>query len=79
MTKLLFSGSDITRIEMVRQKLVDTHIPCEIRRELAPNQADGIPYYPELWVLNDNDFSAASRVFVRCGVSTPSLVTKVVR
>jgi hypothetical protein len=65
--KLLFSGSDTAKIELVRQKLVDTHIACEIRRELAPVTPEGVPCYPELWVLNDRDFAAAARVFVRIG------------
>jgi hypothetical protein len=65
--KLLFSGSDTAKIEMVRQKLIDTHIACEIRRDITPAGPDGVPCYPELWVLNDRDFAAASRVFVRIG------------
>jgi hypothetical protein len=69
--KLLFSGSDTAKIELVRQKLIDTHIACEIRREPAAQEPNGIPYYPELWVLNDRDFGAAARVFVRIGC-TPS-------
>jgi len=68
--KLLFSGSDTARIELVRQRLIDTHIACEIRRELAADGPDTIPCYPELWVLNEKDFAAASRVFVRLGSST---------
>jgi hypothetical protein len=65
--KLLFSGSDTSKIEMVRQKLVDTHIACEIRRDVATGGPDSIPFYPELWVLHDRDFAAAARVFVRIG------------
>jgi len=68
--RLLFSGSDVAKIEFVRQKLVDTHIACEIRLEPGVKEPDTIPCYPELWILNDNDFPAASRVFVRHGLGS---------
>ena len=64
--KLLCSGSDFARIDLVRRKLVDSHIACEIR-PLPSQEEDEIPAYPELWILHDRDFSAASRVFVRFG------------
>jgi hypothetical protein len=70
--KMLFSGSDTARIEFIRQKLLDTHIACEIRRELAAEGPTGIPCYPELWVLHDKDFTAALRVLVRLGGSSPA-------
>jgi len=41
--KLLVSGSDTAKIEFVRKKLLATHIPCEIRRELAVGKPDGLP------------------------------------
>jgi hypothetical protein len=63
--KLLFSGSDTAKIELVRQKLLNKHIACEIRRELATEGPDGIPGYPELWVVKDNDFDAAAHVLAR--------------
>ena len=63
--KMLFSGSDTARIELIRQKLLETHIACEIRRELAAGDPNGIPCYPELWVTHDKDFTAAARVLVR--------------
>jgi hypothetical protein len=71
--KLLVSGSDTAKIELVRKKLLATQIPCEIRREIANDKHDALPCYPELWVLHDKDFLAASRVFIRHGVAKPSV------
>jgi hypothetical protein len=71
--KLLVSGSDAAKIEFVRKKLLATHIACEIRRELATDKSDGLPCYPELWVLHDKDFTAASRVFTRHGAVQPDV------
>jgi hypothetical protein len=74
--KLLVSGSDTAKIEFVRKKLLATHIPCEIRRELAAGKPDGLPCYPELWVVHDKDFPAASKVFIRHGTVQPRLRTR---
>jgi len=71
--KLLVSGSDTAKIEFVRKKLLATHIPCEIRRELAVGKPDGLPCYPELWIKHDKDFPAASRVFIRHGAVLPDV------
>ena len=71
--KLLVSGSDTGKIELVRKKLLATHIPCEIRREIATGKHDVLPCYPELWVLHDKDFLAAARVFIRHGAAKLSV------
>jgi len=71
--KLLVSGSDTAKIELLRKKLLAAHIPCEIRRELAAGKPDGLPCYPELWIIHDKDFPAASRVFIQHGAVLPSL------
>ena len=77
--KLLVSGSDTAKIELVRTKLLATHIRCEIRRELATGKPDGLPSYPELWVIQDKDFHVASRIFTRYGAIQPSLRSRIRR
>ncbi len=62
--KMLFSSSDGT-VYLVRQKLLDTGIPCEIRDEPVEFDGTEVPSYPELWVEHEKDFKSATEILTR--------------
>jgi hypothetical protein len=65
--KMLFSSSTSLEVEVVRRKLLQAGIPCEIRSDAGEEDTFPIPSYPELWVKNPDDFHAALRLYRRLG------------
>ncbi len=55
--KLLFRSSNLRDIGMVSSLLEELGIAYLIRNETIP--LEGLAFFPELWILNDNDFAKA--------------------
>jgi hypothetical protein len=60
--KRLFSSPDSAEIGVVRSRLEALGIGCEIRNEHSSSAMLGAPFYPELWVLDDAQFSEAGEL-----------------
>jgi len=58
--KRLFSSPDSAEIGLLHSRLEAAGISCEIRNEHLSPAMPGAPFYPELWVLDDAQFSEAS-------------------
>jgi hypothetical protein len=58
--KRIYSSSDSAQLGLLANRLQAAGIECEVRSEsqIIP----GIPFGPELWVLNDQDFDEASEL-----------------
>ena len=57
--KLLFSTPDSAEIGLLRSRLQTAGIECEMRNEHLSRAIPGAPFYPELWVLRDEQFDEA--------------------
>jgi hypothetical protein len=55
--KLLYSSGDIRGVGLVRGALDNAGIAYEVRNETAPYP--GAIFYPEVWVIDDAEFSRA--------------------
>jgi hypothetical protein len=60
--KMLFSTSDSGEVRLVRKKLSEAGIQCEVRGNPVAQGVFGIPSYPELWVNRDADILKALRL-----------------
>ena len=60
--KRLFSSPDSAEVGLLRSRLETAGIPCEIRNEFLSQAMPGIPFDPELWVLDDKDYREASEL-----------------
>jgi hypothetical protein len=60
--KMLFSSSDRGQVRLVRKKLFEAGIACEVRQNPVAQGVFGIPSYPELWVHDDGDILKALRL-----------------
>lgn len=60
--KMLFSASDCKEVKLVRKKLFEAGIRCEVRRNPVAQGVFGIPPYPELWVNDESDILKALRL-----------------
>ena len=60
--KRLFSSPDSAEIGLLRSRLEAAGIDCEIRNEHLSPAMPGAPFYPELWVLKDEEFAEASEL-----------------
>lgn len=59
--KQLFSSPDSVQIGLFRSRLEAAGIGCEMRNEhLSSAMGPGAAFDPELWVLNDAQFTEAS-------------------
>jgi hypothetical protein len=65
--KMLFSSSDNGKIERARVQFLAAGIACEVRGGTADTAPGAIPFYPELWVKHEADFSLALNLFNRMG------------
>jgi len=77
--KMLFSSSDMAEVARVGKKLLASGIRCEIRGAPRGPVPLPFPFYPELWVENDNEFDTAIVVFttdkgrtIRANYSVPA-------
>ncbi len=60
--KMLFSSPQGPVVGLLKNLLDKAGIPCEVRNENAYSNFPGAVFYPELWILNDDDFSKASEI-----------------
>ena len=60
--KLLFSSPESATIGLLRSRLEEAGIACEIRNEFETGYMIGSPFDPELWVLKDEEFDEASEL-----------------
>ncbi|MGD0258198.1 MAG: DUF2007 domain-containing protein [Verrucomicrobiota bacterium] len=60
--KMLFSASDREQVQVVRKKLFEAGIRCEVRQNPVAQGVFGIPSYPELWVNEDGDILKALKL-----------------
>ena len=61
--KQLFSSPDSVQISLFRSRLEAAGIGCEMRNEhLSSTWGVGGPFDPELWVLDDAQFTDASEL-----------------
>jgi hypothetical protein len=60
--KRLFSSPDSAEIGLLRSRLEAAGIDCEMRNEYVSPAMPGAPFYPELWVLKDEQFAQASEL-----------------
>ncbi len=57
--KQLFSSPDSAVIGLLRSRLEAAGIECEMRNEFMLSAMPGAPFYPEIWVLRDEQFAEA--------------------
>ena len=61
--KQLFSSPDSVQIGLIRSRLEAAGIACEMRNEhLSSAVGPGTSFDPELWVLDDAQFTEASKL-----------------
>ena len=60
--KRLLASPDSAQIGLLRSRLEAAGISCELRNEHLSPAMPGAPFYPELWVLDDAQFSEASKL-----------------
>ena len=68
--KKVFTSPDSAELELLQDMLVAADIPCEARN-LNGYVLPSVPFYPELWVLNDEDYAKAFELIE--GFQHPSL------
>lgn len=60
--KQLFISADSAELGLLRSRLESAGIECEMRNEYLASAMPGVPFYPELWVLDDAQFAEASEL-----------------
>jgi len=70
--KLLFSSPDSVQLGLVRSRLEAAGIACETRNEYLTTALPGAPFDPELWVLNDAEFTEARDLLAAWRRASPS-------
>ena len=60
--KRLTTSPDSAEIGLLRSRLEAAGIDCEIRNEHLSAAMPGAPFYPELWILDDAQFTEASEL-----------------
>jgi hypothetical protein len=70
--KKVFTSPDNTELELLQNMLTEAEIPCEARNVNAHILLPGVPFYPELWILNDADYTKAADLID--GFEHPSIV-----
>ncbi len=58
----IFSSSNSVQVGAMKNRLELAGIPCEIRNEAVSQAIVGMPFEPELWVLNDEDYEEAREI-----------------
>ena len=72
--KMLFSSPQSPEVGLLKDLLDKAGIPCEVRNENAYSNFPGAAFYPELWILNDDDFAKASEIRdTLCGTPSENL------
>jgi hypothetical protein len=52
---------------LLQSRLEEAGIDCEIRNDYSSAVVPGVPFYPELWVLRDEQFKAARELLAAWG------------
>lgn len=60
--KMLFPTTDRGQVRLVKKKLAEAGIRCQVRRNPVAQGVFGIPSFPELWVNDDEDILKALRL-----------------
>ena len=60
--KLLLASPQTQDLELLRTELDKAGIQCELRNQNAYAFFPGAEFYPELWVLNEQDFPKAAEL-----------------
>ena len=58
----VFTSPDSAQIGLIQSVLESADIPCEVRNEAVSQAMIGLPFAPELWVLRDEDYDAATQM-----------------
>jgi hypothetical protein len=69
--KLLFSSPDSAEIGLLNGRLESAGICCEIRNEFLSPAMPGAPFYPEIWVLKDEDLAEAHELLTAWSQAIP--------
>ncbi len=72
--KILFSAPDSAEVRLLRKKLFQAGIKCEMRKNPITQGLFGIPAYPELWIKNDGDIVKALRLLGRRRLSDMTVI-----
>ena len=69
--KPLFSSPNSAGIGLVRSRLAAAGIACELRNEYLSPAMPGTPFDPELWILNDAQFTEATELLAAWRKASP--------
>lgn len=69
--KMLCSGSDLAKLELLKKRLIGIGVACELRQDFenvtGTDAHFEVPSYPELWVQQDEDLPLASIILTSPG------------
>jgi hypothetical protein len=57
--KKLFTSSNSAEAGLLKSRLEEAGIDCELRNEFAAQTLPGTAFYPEVWVLDDAQYAEA--------------------
>ena len=60
--KMLFSPRDSSEVKLVKRKLSEAGIRCQIRKIPLAQGVFGVPPYPELWIEEERDILKALKL-----------------
>ena len=60
--KMLFTSPDRTAVGLLQSTLQEAGIECELRNDAMQANFPGAAFYPELWVIEDDDFPEAAEL-----------------
>ncbi len=60
--KRLISSPDSAEIGLLRSRLEAAGIECETRNDFVSSAIPGAPFYPEIWILKDEEFAEAGEL-----------------
>jgi hypothetical protein len=60
--KMLFSPKDSSEVKLVKKKLSEAGIRCQIRKIALAQGVFGVPPYPELWIEEEGDILKALKL-----------------
>lgn len=68
--KRLVTSSNSAELGLLKSRLEVAGIQCEVRNESISQGLPGVPFDPEIWVLYDEDYGAASEFLAHWRRST---------
>ncbi len=74
----VFSSHNLVEVESFKELLEQEHIPSWIKNQRGSSLAGEVPFaevFPELWVLNDDDYPAARELWEHWRAAVPSAST----